>query len=89
VHVPFLLYKFKIFEDDFLHLSFILIVHTVTICFLNVKILSVQPIFTFLFGFSTMDVDRLVLLVRIEEKPPTHNQQNGRHKTALPDYKFH
>jgi hypothetical protein len=57
-------------EDYLLDLSFVAGRHVVAIGFFQIKILSIQPVFTFLLSLSTMDVNRFMVLIGIEKQTP-------------------
>jgi hypothetical protein len=46
---------------------------------LNVKIIPVEPIFTFCIAFSTVNMNRFISFICIEEKSPSHYKQYGWH----------
>jgi len=85
--VPLALDILKILEDYPFDLPLVPPGHPVTKSLLHIKGCSIQPVLTLLFGFSAMDMNRLVCLVRIEKEAPSSDKENCRHLTIL-DFRF-
>jgi hypothetical protein len=66
-------------EDDFLDFPPISWRQIIGVGFLEIEIFAIQPIFTFLLALATVDMSRLIALIRIEKYSPAQKQKNGRH----------
>jgi hypothetical protein len=47
--------------------------HPIAKSLLHIKVLSVEPVFSFFLRFSTMNMNRLICLVSIEKESPAAN----------------
>jgi len=62
---------FKVLINDFPDLPFFGWRDIVGKCLLDIKILRVQPVFTFHVSFAAMDMDGLVALIGVEKQSPS------------------
>jgi hypothetical protein len=60
-------------KDNSFDFSLVLPGHSIAKGFLHIKVFSVEPVFAFFLGFSTVNMNRLVRLVSIEKEAPTAN----------------
>jgi hypothetical protein len=61
------------FENNSLDFPLVLAGHSIAKRLRQIKVPSVEPVFTFFLGFSTMNMNRFVRFVSIEkEAPPTN-----------------
>jgi hypothetical protein len=81
--VPLVLNVFEMLEDDFLDFPPISWRQIVGMGLFEIEIFPIQPIFTFLLSFATMDMSWLVAFIRIEKYSPAQNQKNCRHFSVV------
>jgi hypothetical protein len=71
-------------EDDSFDFSLVLTGHPIAKRFLHIKVLSIEPIFTFLFSLSAMNMNWLICFVSVEKETPSTNKKYGRQNSFLP-----
>ena len=77
--IPLLFYYFEVFIQYLFDNSFVIIVQIIRKSFLNIKIISIQPILTFLICFLTVYMNRFITFVCIKEKFPPIDVKNCWH----------
>jgi hypothetical protein len=60
-------------EDNSFDVSLVLTGHSIAKGLHHIKVFSIEPVFAFFLGFSTVNMNRLVRLVSIEKEAPTAN----------------